>query len=79
MLYPTFSKKKKKNKCFAPEKMKKTPFKIAHNMPTMLFFSTGLAAHTAQKQKIQTAIMESVFIQILVYFFNWKMIFSAIY
>ena len=54
---------------FCPQKNEKTPFKIAHNMPTMLFFSTDLAAHTAQKQKIQTAIMESVFIGV---FFKLK-------
>ena len=30
---------------------KKTPSKVAHNWPRILFFSTGPAAQTAQKQK----------------------------
>ena len=34
--------------------MKKTPSKIAHNRPRPIFFSTGLAAQTAQKQKSRT-------------------------
>ena len=35
---------------FAPQNMKKTASNIAHNWPRT-FFSTGLAAQTAQKQK----------------------------
>ena len=34
--------------------MKKTPSKVAHNRPRPFFFSTGLAAQTAQKQKSRT-------------------------
>ena len=38
---------------FAPENMKKTPSKVAHNLPRF-FFSIGPAAQTAQKQKSRT-------------------------
>ena len=34
--------------------MKKTHSKVAHNRPRPFFFSTGLAAQTAQKQKSRT-------------------------
>ena len=39
------------NLCFAHEDMKKTPSKVAHNRPKIIFFSTGPAAQMAQKQK----------------------------
>ena len=39
---------------FAPENMKRPPSKVAHNRPRSFFFSTGLAAQTAQKQKSST-------------------------
>ena len=35
------------------KKLKKTPTKVAHNIPN-LFFSTGLGAQTAQKQRKRT-------------------------
>ena len=43
--------KKRFNIFFASENMKKTPSKVAHNQPRIFFFSTGLAAQTAPKQK----------------------------
>ena len=36
--------------------MKKTPSKFANNRPSNLFFSTGLAAETAQKQIFHTTM-----------------------
>ena len=48
-LYNVFKKKK-----IALENMKKTPSKVAHNRPKIIFFSTGLAAQMAQKQKSRT-------------------------
>ena len=50
----TIFKKKNLTFIFAPENMKKTPSKVAHNWPRPFFFSTGLAAQTAQKQKSRT-------------------------
>ena len=46
---------KKENKVFfAHENMKRQPSKVAHDRPPFFFFSTGLAAQTAQKQKSRT-------------------------
>ena len=39
---------------FAPENMKKTPSKVAHNRPPTFFLCTGPAAQTAQEQKSHT-------------------------
>ena len=50
----TIFKKKNLTFIFAPENMKKTPSKVAHNWPRPFFSSTGLAAQTAQKQKSRT-------------------------
>ena len=46
--------KKKLNSSFDPENMKKPPSKVAHNWPKIIFFSTGLAAQMARKQKSHT-------------------------
>ena len=35
---------------FAHENMKKTPSKVAHNRPEIIFFSTGPAAQMAQNR-----------------------------
>ena len=49
-----FFKENLRNIFFAPENMKKTPSKVAHNRPRPFFFITGLAAQTAQKQNSRT-------------------------
>ena len=43
-----------KNPFFDPENMKKLLSKVAHNWSKIIFFSTGLAAQMAQKQKSYT-------------------------
>ena len=42
------------NVYFAPENMKKLPSKVALNRPKTFFFSPGLPAQMAQKQKSRT-------------------------
>ena len=39
---------------FAPENMKKPPSYVTNNQPRPFFFSTGLTAQMAQKQKSHT-------------------------